>query len=172
MPVILAILAAIGGAIWWYVRNNPREALDTAADVATTVANAPRRISFLRKTKGHPIDGIDDVPTAVCAIAQAFLELDTLPTAEQRQQLHLTIRKLYQMPKEEAEEIEVLGRWLMSQCHDPSDAITRLARKLGKIDAARGWSHLKRVLPELASGELSTAQTNAVETLRSTLAPH
>jgi hypothetical protein len=170
VPVILAILAAIGGAIWWYIRNNPRDALDTAVDMATTVANAPRRIAFLRNSKGHPVDGIEDETTAIFAIAQAFIELDGLPTAEQRQQLTLSMRKMFRLPAEDVEELEVLGRWLMTQCHDPSDAINRLARRLRKINAPRAWDHLQQIIPTLSSGDLTDKQVEAVETMRRHLA--
>ena len=35
MPIVILLLSAIGGAIWWWVRSNPREALNVAADAVT-----------------------------------------------------------------------------------------------------------------------------------------
>ena len=64
LPIVILILTAIGGAIWWWARNNPREALRVASDAATTLKNAPRRIAFRRQTQEHPVEGIDDLRVA------------------------------------------------------------------------------------------------------------
>ena len=166
MPVILAILAAIGGAIWWWVRNNPREAIDTAADLITTAANAPRRLKFRRQTNAHPVEGVDDPRIAICAIAQSFIELDGLPTAEQRKRLNLLLRSKLRSTPEEAEEMDALGRWLMTQCGGPTEAVTRLGRRLYKLDSERGYGHLEHILPELVQERPSDKQVEAIDTLK------
>ncbi len=119
MPIILLILTAIGGAIWWWVRNNPRDAIHAAQDVVATVRNAPRKLAFRRQMNAHPVEGIDDPRIAICAIAQAFIELDDLPTKDQRQHLHLMLRTKLRCDEAEAEEMEVLGRWLLTQSNGP-----------------------------------------------------
>ena len=73
MPFIIMILGAIGGAIWWWVRSNPREALHVAEDAATTIKNAPRRLAFRKQTNAHPVECVDDPRSAIGAIAQAFM---------------------------------------------------------------------------------------------------
>lgn len=165
MPILIAILAAIGGVIWWYIRSNPREAIDTAQDVVATVRNAPRRLAFRKQTNAHPVEGIDDERIAICAIAQSFIELDDLPTAEQRDRLHILVRTKLKTSEEDAQEMEVLGRWLMNQCNGPSEAITRLTRRLKKIDPGTSWTLLQEILPEIAGDGLSQAQVAAVEDL-------
>ena len=166
MPIIILIFTAVGGAIWWWVRNNPREALSVAADAATTLRNAPRRIAFRRQTNAHPVEGIDDPRIAICAIAQSFIELDDLPTQEQRQKLHVLVRTKLRCDGEEAEEMEVLGRWLMTQCGGAASAIPRLGKRLFKIDGTASWDLLQDVLGSLVEGELSSAQVSAIEDLR------
>lgn len=166
MPIVMLILTAIGGAIWWWVRSNPREALYVAQDAATTLRNAPRRIAFRRMTNEHPVQGIDDPRIAICTIAQAFIELDALPTQEQRQKLHVLVRTKLRCDEEEAEEIEVLGRWLMTQCDGASQAISRVGKRLFKIDGAASWDLLQDVLASLVEGDLSSAQVGAIEDLR------
>ena len=169
MPILIAILTAVAGAVWLWMRNNPREALDTAVDVATTVRNAPRRLAFRKQTKAHPVEGIDDPRIALCAIAQGFLELDDLPTKEQRQTLHVLLRSKLRCTEEEAEEMEVLGRWLISQCDGAKQAIPRLARRLYKIDEANSWDVLQDILMRLVDGDLTSAQTGAIEDLRAAM---
>jgi hypothetical protein len=166
MHILILILTAVGGALWWWVRNNPREAIDAAGDLATTVRNAPRRLAFRRQTNAHPVEGIDDPWIAICAIAQAFLELDDLPTREQRQSLHLMLRKELRCSEEEAEEIEVLGRWLVEQSNGAQQAVSRLARRLYKINGDASWDVLQDVLMGLVTGGLSHRQEQAVEDLR------
>ncbi|WP_299143185.1 hypothetical protein [uncultured Tateyamaria sp.] len=166
MPIIIAILAALGGAIWWWVRSNPREALDTAQDLATTAINAPRRLAFRRQTNAHPVEGIDDERIAICAIAQSFIELEQLPTIEQRNRLNVLLRSRLRCSQEEAEEMEVLGRWLVTQCNTAKEAIPRLGRRLRKIDTGQSWDTMQDLLSALIEGDLSRAQVDAIDDLR------
>ena len=166
MPIVIAVLTAIAGAIWWWVRNNPREAIDTARDAATTVRNAPRRLAFRRQTNAHPVQGIDDPRIAICAIAQSFLELDTLPTIEQRKRLHVLLRSQFRCSEEEAEEMEVLGRWLVTQCNGAREAVPRLGRRLHSIDDGTAWESLQDILAPLVGEELSSAQRDATDDLK------
>lgn len=165
----MLILAAVGGAIWWWVRNNPREALNTAQDVATTLKNAPRKLAFRSVANAHPVEGIDDERIAICAIAQSFIELDDLPTSEQRQQLHVLLRSKLRCSEEEAQEMEVLGRWLMTQCNGPDGAVGRLGRRLRKIDSGTSWDRLQEVLMPLAGDALSRSQIEAIADLKTAL---
>jgi hypothetical protein len=166
MPILILILSAIGAAIWWWVRSNPGEAINTAQDMATTIRNAPRRLAFRQQTKEHPVEGIDDHRIAVGAIAQAFLELDSLPTKEQRERLHVMLRSKLRCAEEEAVEIEGLGRWLIEHCNGPTQAISRLSRRLFKIDGDASWDVVQEILNQLISGELSRSQINALEDIR------
>ncbi len=166
MPILLAILAAVGGAIWWWIRNNPRDAIDTAADVATTIRNAPRKLAFRKQVNAHAVEGIDDERIAICAIAQSFIELDDLPTAEQRKHLHVLLRTKLRCSDDEAREMEVLGRWLMTECNGAKEAVTRLGRRLHKIDAGGAWDRLQAVLMPLAGDQLSQSQISAIEDLK------
>jgi hypothetical protein len=166
MPIIVLILSALGGAIWFWVRSNPREAIDVAGDVVTTLRNAPRRLAFRRQTKGHPVDGIDDVRIAIGSIAQAFIELDDLPTKDQRQLLHAMLLSKLNCSEDQAQEIEVLGRWLIDQCNGASQSISRLSRRLYKIDNDSSWDVIQNILTSLVDGELSDRQIDAINDIR------
>ena len=166
MPFLIMIFSALGGAIWWWVRNNPRDALNVATDVATTVKNTPRKLAFRRQTNAHPVEGIDDHRIAICAIAQAFIELDDLPTREQRDQLHVLLRSHLRTTQEEAQEMEVLGRWLITQCDGAKPAISRLGRRLHKIEGNASWGTVQEILMDLVGGTLSYGQIGAIEDLK------
>lgn len=166
MPFIMLALTAIAGAVWWWVRSNPREAVDTAADIVTTVRNAPRRLAFRRQTQGHPVDGIDDIRVAIGTIAQAFIELDEMPTKEQREKHYLAMRKTFSCSEEQANEIISLSRWLIDQCKGPQPAISRTARRLYKINGQSSWGVLQDVLMLIVDDDLSPRQEDAIEDLR------
>ena len=166
MPIIFLILTTLGGALWWWARQNPGDAINAAQDIVTTARNAPRKLAFRKQTKAHPVEGIDDPRIAVCGLAQAFLELDSLPTADQRTHLNTLLRTKLRCAAEEAEEMEVLGRWLMAQCQSPDAAVTRLARRLHKIDGDASWDVLQDILISLVDGELNTSQLNAINDVK------
>jgi hypothetical protein len=166
MPLIILVLSSLGAALWFWVRHNPGDAIDTAVDVATTVRNAPRKLAFRKQMNAHPVEGIDDARIAICAIAQAFIELDDLPTKDQRDKLHVLLRTKLRCSEEEAEEMEVLGRWLQGQCQDAQSAITRLARRLRKIDGEASWDLLHDLLGGLIETDLSTSQVSAIEDIK------
>lgn len=166
MPIILLILSALGGALWFWARSNPRDAINAAQDAATVIKNAPRKLAFRKQMNAHPVEVIDDPRIAICAIAQSFIELDALPTMDQRKKLQTQLRTVLNCNKSEAEEMEVLGRWLMTQCQSPDKAITRLGRRLFKIDGDASWETLRDLIGEIVEGELSPAQIDAVAELR------
>jgi hypothetical protein len=101
---------------------------------------AARRFGFIHKMNVHPVESIEDPRLAIAARANAFIELDDLPTAEQRQLLQVQLRSKLRADADEAEEMEVLGRWFMSECGGADPAIARLSRKLYKIGGPSKWN--------------------------------
>ncbi|WP_071796117.1 hypothetical protein [Natronohydrobacter thiooxidans] len=166
MHILIAIMAAIGGVIWWWVRANPRDALSVADDAITVVRNAPRKIAFRRQTKEHPVEGIDDTRLAIASIALAFVHLDDLPTRDDLQRLTLVLRKTFKLSAEETEEMEVLGKWIQTQCGGASETISRVGRRLYKIDGSTSWGALSDVLQQLVGDELTPRQHDVLTDLR------
>ena len=89
---------------------------------------------------------------ATSAIALAFLELNDLPTQDQRDAMVLQTQSTLGVSKADAEEMMVLGRWLMNECGGADPAISRISRKLQRIDGAHSFDALmtliKSVLPD------------------------
>lgn len=167
MPVLIALVSAAVVAWLWY--NRARTAGHIAQDLveaASDVMNAARRFGFRRRANVHPVDSIDDSRVAIAALGCAFLELDDLPTAEQRGALLRALQKHLAMDLTAAEEAVVLGRWLVNECSGPAPAVPRLARRLAKLDRAGSFQPLLSVLNEVSAasgGTLSTRQTEALE---------
>ncbi|MCF2870244.1 hypothetical protein L0664_04120 [Octadecabacter sp. G9-8] len=145
MPVLIARLGIIGAAYFWAQRaRNARHMIGDVGDMANDVRLAARRFGFSRKMNVHPVESIEDSRLAVASIATAFIELDDLPTAE-------------------AEEMEVLGRWFMSECGGAEPAIARLSRKLYKLGGAEQMEPLLAVLKGAVKDNLSARQRDALD---------
>lgn len=166
MAAILAILAAVGGSLFWWARSNPREALGVADDAMTIARNAPRKFAFRRQTRGHPVEGVDDPVLAIVTIGTAFQEIDDLPTKEDRQALNVAIRQIWRMTEEESEEVLSLARWLVAQCGGAQAAVDRVARRLQRLDGGDSWPLLESLLERLGQSGLSMPQIEARDALQ------
>jgi hypothetical protein len=135
------------------------------ADMANDVRLAARRFGFSRKMNVHPVESIEDPRLAIAAIGSAFIELDDLPTAEQRKLLQIQIRSKLRADAEEAEEMEVLGRWFMSECGGADPAVARISRKLYKIGGAEQMEPLLELLKASVT-TLSDRQRDALDDIK------
>lgn len=166
MPFIIALLGIIGAAYFWAQRaRNARDMVGDVADMANDVRLAARRFGFNRKMNVHPVESIEDPRLAIAAIGSAFLELDDLPTAEQRKLLQVQIRSKLRANAEEAEEMEILGRWFMSECGGADPAVARISRKLYKIGGAQQMEPLLELLKASVT-TLSDRQRDALDDIK------
>ena len=162
MPFIIALLGIIGAAYFWAQRaRNARDMVGDVANMANDVRLAARRFGFSRKMNTHPVESIEDPRLAIASIATAFIELDDLPTAEQRQLLVVQLRSKLRADAAEAEEMEVLGRWFMTECGGAEPAVARLSRKLYKLG---GTDHMELLMDILKASvtDLSERQRDAL----------
>ncbi|MEL6957658.1 MAG: hypothetical protein AAGL89_01755 [Pseudomonadota bacterium] len=170
MPILIAIVGILVTAYIW--ANRASRARDVAGDVmdmANDVRLAARRFGFRRNTNVHPVESIEDTRLAIASIATAFIELDDLPTAEQRQRLTVQLRSQLRADAAEAEEMEVLGRWFMSECGGAEPAVARLSRKLYKLGGSEQMEPLMNLLKASVTGELSSRQRDALEDIQRAL---
>jgi hypothetical protein len=169
MPFILALLAAAGAAYFWYIRA--QRAADIATelmDVATDVRNAARRFGFRRRANQHPVESIDDPKIAIGAMGIAFLEMDDLPTADARAATDIALRKHLNISAEEAEEVAILGHWLVEECNGAVQAFPRLAKKLRRMEHPPALETLMNVVQDITAatgGEPSRRQAEALQDL-------
>jgi uncharacterized tellurite resistance protein B-like protein len=133
---LMGLLAAAAGVIWWMIRSRDtaRDVADEAVDIVQTVANAPRRFGFRRRAMRHPVDDIDDGQVALGGLAVAFMQIGGTPTKEDRTRLLRAVQHQVHVDLDRAEELLVLGDWLVTQCDRPDAAFSRLARKLHHLD--------------------------------------
>lgn len=166
MPILIALLGIIATAYFW--ANRARGAAHVASDMADMVgdvANAARRFGFRRRANIHPVESIDDPNIALAGIASAFIGLDDLPTKEQRDTLLIQLRAQLRVDGETAQELVVLGQWLVSECGGAQNAITRMSRKLFKMEGAPALEPLLTIIKKVVSandGALSERQREAI----------
>lgn len=170
MPVILAVLAAAGVAIFWLYRMRAAaEVASEVADMAQTVLGAARRFGFRRQANRHPVDSIDDPKLAIGGLATAFFELSGLPTQEEKQALEMGLQSSLDLSLADAREMVVLGHWFVSECGGPTAAVKRLARKAHAMSGADALTASMAIIDRIAKaggGSLSNAQHDALQEIK------
>lgn len=166
MPILIAIVGAIGAVIFWTIRaRNAADAGGEIVDMANDVRLAARRFGFRRKTGQHPVEDIEDSNMAIAAIAVSFLELDDYPSQEQRIAMMRSLQANLRIDLNATEEMTVLGRWFMNQCNGPDAAIDRIARKLSKLSGPASITPLMKILQDMldaSDAELNDRQREAL----------
>jgi len=170
MPFIIAILGILGAVYFFVIRaRNATRMAGELVDVANDIRLAARRFGFRRKLNQHPVESIDNPNIAISALATAFLELDDLPTREQRDRLNTQLRDVLEIDAGSVEEITVLGRWLVSECGGADQAVARLSRKLFKMQGADALQPTLTIINGMLQGNgagLSTRQKEALDDIK------
>lgn len=165
MPVLIAIAGALIAASVWYLRvRSAGVAARELTYMAKDVVGAARALGFRRRANVHPAESVDDPALAVAAIGIAFLELDDLPSREDRERLTNSISRHTGNSMAKTAEMAIVGRWLVNECHGPQPAITRLTRRLAKLDS-QAFQTLLPVLNDVGQGAggLSQRQREALD---------
>jgi hypothetical protein len=173
MPFIIGLLGLIAAvAFWMYRIRMAKEALDDLAGVAQDVMAAARRFGFRRNNAQHPVESLEDPNVAIAGSGLAFLELSGLPTAEQQDQLLISLQSHLGQDRATAEEAMVLGRWLVAQSGGATPGLARLTKRLHRLKGAEALTPLMKVLNDVAAsgrdGKLSDHQREALEDITRT----
>jgi hypothetical protein len=126
---LLTLLVAIG--VWAWRLRMARQGLDVAADVARTVANAPRRMAFRYKAGKGGLDLIED-PREAAAIMmmQVALARGGKLTPRQSDVIEAEIREHFEYTPGEAEDLAAHAAWVAQTCPPAKDTMTRLSRMI------------------------------------------
>lgn len=167
MPFLIALVGIIGAVYYWSNRaRNARDVAGEVMDMANDVRLAARRFGFKRQSNLHPVESIEDPRLAIASIATCFIELDGLPTEEDRKRLSIQLRSRLRADADEAQEMEVLGRWFMAECGGADPAISRLSRKLYKLGGAEQMEPLIDILKRAVVSDLSDKQRDALDDIQ------
>ncbi|WP_291240728.1 hypothetical protein [Gemmobacter sp.] len=154
MPVILAILAAAAGLIYWMMRARAAgHAAQDLVDMAGDLAAAARRFGFRRQAGRHPVEALEEPDVAVAGLGMAMMELGGLPTQEQQNALLVSLQHHLGYDLQKAQEAQILGRWLMMQCGGPMPGFSRLARRLAKLGGPEVFDPCMAVLRDVIAAQ-------------------
>lgn len=170
MPLLIALLGLISiVGIWIWRMRAAADTVHDLLDVANDIRLAARRFGFRRTQNRHPVEDIEDPNIAIAALAVSFLELDDYPSQDEKAALMRALSQELNISASDAEEISVLGRWLMTQCGSAESAIDRLARKLYKLDGAQSFHPLMAILKAVlgaADSPMNGKQKTALEDIQ------
>lgn len=170
MPFLIAAIGILAGVYFFVIRaRNAQHMATEVLDMANDVRLAARRFGFRRRADIHPAESLDDPTVALAALGSAFAELDDMPSKEQREALVVAIARQGQVSSDEAAEMLVLGRWIMTECGSPEQAVPRLSKRLVKLSGPEGFQSLLDVVQAVAragSGSLSGKQKEALDDIR------
>ena len=166
MHIVIAV-AGIATAIYLIVirARNAAEITHELMDVADDVRAAARRLGFRRNKALHPVDAIEDPNTAAATVAMAYLELHGLPTEETRNALSRSLQSSLEVPMTEAEELMILGRWMVNECQGPAPAIARASKRLFTLTKG-DIGPLLTILTAISSDPLSDRQRDALDDIK------
>ena len=170
MHIIIAALGVLAAVYFFVIRaRNAADMAGELADMANDVRLAARRFGFRRQTNVHPVETIEDPKLAIGAIGTAFLELDELPTKEQRDALNAALEQTLHLDSEAVQEMSVLGHWFVAECQGAATAIPRLSRKLYKLGGQEAFQPLLTVIDAVAyagSGGLNPGQQDTLDDIK------
>jgi hypothetical protein len=167
MPFLIAIISAAGILYFWMMRaRNAADAAHDVLDMANDVRLAARRFGFKRRGKLHPVEGVDDPDILCTGIAASLFELDTLLTSEIHQSLVVRIQSRFNVNLSDAEEMMIFARWLSAQSPSRDAAISRMARRLYKLNGSDSLDDLMDLVTgtfEANGAQPSQRQTEALQ---------
>lgn len=165
MHIVAAMIAILGAAYFWMHRaRNAAEVTRELGDMASDVMGAARRFGFRRRHDQHPVDSLEDPKVAIAGAGLSFMEIGGLPSREQHDVLMRSLQAHLNISMKDAEEALILGRWLMNESGGPNPALTRMARRLNKLDR-NGFTPLMAVMKDVAAhagGDLTDLQRDAL----------
>lgn len=166
MHIVLGIIGLLTAAYFLIIRaRNAAEMTGEFMEIADDVRAAARRFGFRKKYEQHPVEAIEEPNIAAVTVATAYLEMHGLPTEETRTALSDAVQVTLDVSAKDAEELMVLGRWLMNESGGAQPAITRASKKLYAL-GARDVAPLMEILKPISSDPLSDQQREALHEIK------
>ncbi len=151
MHIILAILGIVGTAAVWIMRMRAAaQASQFLFNAASDVIAAAKRYRYTPRKNQNPIDSIETPELALAALGAGFLELGSLPTREQRDAMISGLSRVGHMSLNDAEDMTVLARWIVTEAGGPRHNMERLAKRLKAMSGADRFPQLIDMFQSIA----------------------
>lgn len=173
MHIILALLAIVGGFLFWYYRIlAAKEAAQDVADVAGDIRLTIRRLMNRRKYDVHPADCVDDPRLAASGLIVSVATMDAPLSQSEIDALVKAGQATFNVTEREALDIVSYGRWVAGECNNHDEAVRKLARRISKLAGPEAGPDLVRMIEEVATADgntLGDAEQDAINVVRRTL---
>ena len=158
MHIVLAILAILVSALFWYWRMRDAgfvasKALETANDGRLFF----KRWRWQRKL-GNPIDQIDDPRLAASGLLVLAAQIDGAISQAEQGMILTSVAKHFKASAQEAEEYLAFGRWIVGHGKSLEECQRRLINKVkqrGGTDALQDLGEMIEAVGKADNGNLS-----------------
>jgi hypothetical protein len=171
MPYILALLAILAGAAFWFYRlRDAGRAAGEIVDAAQTVKGAYNRRKFRNKVEGSAITAIDDAVTAATTIMMSLALARGPLSLEMEQSIREKLVSV--MGVSNPSDIMTYARWAAEQSPDPNNIIVKLASLFNSQLSISERQDVIRMAEEIcaAGGASDAIQQDALRRLRDRVA--
>ncbi len=170
MHILLAIVAILGGAaFWWYRMRNIADAASEVHDAAGRAWGKYKRYKFRKKAEAAPVEAVEDPVAAATVMMLALIreEHEIAPEIEE------TVKReaMSVMQVEDATELMVFSKWVVSHVTDANNVSMRYSKLWGNALNMAERRELADMVERAAASvaPLTRNQLNKVTKLRERL---
>lgn len=165
---VLGIVMAIGA--WSWRAQMAARGVRGAVDAAKTVANLPRRLSFMRKTGKTGLGLVEDPRDAAAILLIEIARADGEITTSQRSEILRQLSSTMGLSDTDAEETFVNASWLARDVPPPQTVFAKLSTliKSSNLIREKELHQLDEMLVTVATvdSEISSAQQALLDEFR------
>ncbi|MEH6644145.1 hypothetical protein [Sulfitobacter sp.] len=165
--LILGGLIAVGFLTYRRFQRGAYLAGDMSVAPAPVRA-AAKRLGFHAQPNVHSIVSVPTAELCVAAMAVAFAQMDDKVTPDE-DVIITSLKKHLQLEQQEAQDMALMGPWLVEQGGGPTPAFERLTKRLKQLDHGPVFSKMMNVIGDVKAagtkGMASARQADAMGTL-------
>lgn len=148
MHIILALLALVGGAaFWWWRIKMVGEAASEVHDLAGRAYGKYKRNKFRKKVEDSPLEAVDDHAAAAVVMMYAIAREEGPLTPAGEEAVAREMRR--SMKIEDGDELLVFGKWVASHVTDANNVAIRYSKlwtaNLSSVEREEFVAMLRRV---------------------------
>jgi uncharacterized tellurite resistance protein B-like protein len=170
MHILLALMAVLGGGLfWWYRVREISQAASEAHDVAGRAWGKYKRYKFRKKAESAPVESVEDPVAAAVVMMLAVAKTDG-PTSDRAEALVEKIAR-EEMEVEDTTELMTFTKWVDKHVVDANDVARRYSKLWGNalnMEERRAFLDMVRRVAE-ADGPVSREKDIILSKLRERL---